>query len=155
MNHNLPPSTDDFIQQMAYIDENIKELTSLYIYSTPIQDRVKHFFNLYLLEVEDLLEKNKPGNVIPMLPKVYIGTKVSVLYDEDNEVEEYIICFPEQSEPDEGYISFLSPLGRQLLLKSIGEKVAIHIPSGELAVTIKDISYAGNLLEGYKNKKEA
>jgi len=147
MNRNLPPSKEYFAQQMAYIDKNIKELTSLYIYSTPIQERLKHFFNLYLLEVEDLLEKHKKEPIITFFPKVYIGTKVTVQYEDDGEIEEYILCFPEQSEPDEGYISFLSPLGRQLLLKKVGEKVAIKIPSGDLTVTIKDISYASNLLK--------
>jgi transcription elongation factor GreA len=74
---------------------------------------------------------------------------------EENETEDYVICYPEQSNPDEGYISFLSPVGRQLLFKNIGEKISLHIPTGELMVTIKEISFVGQLLELESKLKEA
>lgn len=151
MNH----SKEYFVQQLVYIDENIKELTNLYISSTPVQERIKHFFSLYLLEVEELLKENQKNGFVSFFPKVYIGTKVTVLYDEDNESEDYVICFPEQSDPDNGYISFLSPVGRQLLLKNNGEKLALKIPTGELPVTIQEISYAGQYLEEIRKVKEA
>jgi transcription elongation factor GreA len=143
------------VQQLVYIDENIKELTNLYLSSTPIQDRLKHFFNLYVLEVEDLLKVNQKNNHISFFPKVLIGTQVTVLYDEDNETEDYVICYPEQSDPDTGYISFLSPVGRQLLFKNIGEKISLKIPTGELPVTIKEISFVGQLLNQEYKTKEA
>lgn len=155
MNHSLQHSREYFFQQLDFIDENIKELTSLYLSSTPIQERLKHFFNLYVLEVEDLLKTNQRNNVISFFPKVYIGTKVSVLYVEDNETEDFVICFPEQSDPDLGYISFLSPVGRQLLLKNIGEEISLKIPNGELLVTIKEISFEGLVLDQERKTKEA
>jgi transcription elongation factor GreA len=155
MNHNLHLTKDYYLQQLNYIDENIKELTNLYLSSTPVQERLKHFFNLYVLEVEDLLERNKKNDMISFFPKVFIGTKVTVLYDEEDETEDYVICYPEQSDPDLGYISFLSPVGRQLLFKSLGDKVSIKIPTGELLVTIKEISFVGQLLNDEIKTKEA
>ncbi|MCM3690724.1 GreA/GreB family elongation factor [Neobacillus niacini] len=155
MNRSANQSRDYFVQQLIYIDENIKELTQAYLSSTPIQDRLKHFFNLYVLEVEDLLKVNQKNNHISFFPKVLIGTKVTVLYDEDNETEDYVICYPEQSNPDLGYISFLSPVGRQLLFKNIGEKISLKIPTGELSVTIKEISFVGHLLNQETRTKEA
>ncbi len=112
MNHSLSQNKEDFLQQLVYIDENIKELTELYFSSTPVQERIKHFFNLYILEVEELLKNNKKKGMISFFPKVYIGTKVTVWYEEDNEAEDYVICFPEQSNPDEG-LYFLFIPGRQ------------------------------------------
>jgi transcription elongation factor GreA len=155
MNHSVDQSKDYFVQQLDYIDENIKELTNLYISSTPIQERLKHFFNLYVIEVEDLLKINQKNDFISSFPKVFIGTKVTVLYDEENETEDYIICYPEQSEPDCGFISFLSPVGRQLLFKNIGEKISLKIPTGEILVTIKEISFIGHLLDLGRKTKEA
>lgn len=155
MNHSLHLTKDYYVQQLNYIDENIKELTNLYLSSTPIQERLKHFFNLYVLEVEDLLKANKRKEIISFFPKVFIGTKVTVLYDEENETEDYVICYPEQSDPDLGYISFLSPVGRQLLFKNLGDKVSIKIPTGELLVTIKEISFVGKLLDYERKTKEA
>ncbi|MCM3568920.1 GreA/GreB family elongation factor [Neobacillus mesonae] len=151
MNH----SKEFFTNQLVFIEENIKDLTNLYVSSTPIQERLKHFFNLYVLEVEDLLKQNRKNLYISLFPKVYVGTKVTVLYDEEEDTEDYVICFPEQSEPDIGHISFLSPVGRQLLLKEIGEKISLTIPTGELHVTIKEISYVGDTFEFVKRTKEA
>jgi transcription elongation factor GreA len=155
MNHSGYQNKDYFSQQLVYIDENIKELTDLYISSTPIQERLKHFFHLFVLEVEELLTSNQKNDMISSFPKVYIGTKVTVLYEDENETEDYVICYPEQSNPDEGYISFLSPVGRQLLFKNIGEKITLHIPTGELMVTIKEISFVGQLFELESKLKEA
>ncbi|CAH2714260.1 Transcription elongation factor GreA [Neobacillus rhizosphaerae] len=148
-------SKDFFSQQLVYIEENIQELTNLYLSSTPVQERIKHFFSLYVLEVEDLLEQNRKNAFISVIPKVYIGTKVTVLYDVDHDMEDYVICFPDQSNPDKGFISFLSPVGRQLLLKQLGEQLSLKIPTGELQVTIKDISDVGNLFEAQERYKKA
>jgi transcription elongation factor GreA len=155
MNHSAIQNKEYFIQQLVYIDENNKELTNLYLSSTPVQERLKHFFNLYVLEVENLLKMNQWSNHISSFPKVFIGTKVTVFYDEDNETEDFVICYPEQSDPDSGYISFLSPVGRQLLFKNIGEKISLKIPTGELMVTIKEISFVGDLLNQDLKTKEA
>jgi transcription elongation factor GreA len=147
MNHSFHQSKEYFVQQLDYIDENIKELMNLYLSSTPIQERLKHFFNLYVLEVEGLLKINQKNNFISLFPKVFIGTKVTVLYDEENETEDFVVCFPEHSDPDRGFISFLSPVGRQLLFKNIGERILLKIPTGEILVQIKEISFVGHLLK--------
>ncbi|GHI00931.1 GreA/GreB family elongation factor [Neobacillus kokaensis] len=151
MNH----SKEFFTEQLAYIEENIKDLTNLYISSTPIQERLKHFFNRYILEVEGLLKQNRNHAVISFYPMVYIGTKVTVFYDDEEDTEDYCICFPDESDPDKGFISFLSPVGRQLLLKGLGDKMSLKIPTGELQVTVKEISYVGDLFGLERRKKEA
>lgn len=155
MNHSLSQNKEDFLQQLVYIDENIKELTELYFSSTPLQERIKHFFNLYILEVEELIKNNEKNGMISFFPKVYIGTKVTVWYEEDNEAEDYVICFPEQSNPDEGFISFLSPVGKQLLLRNIGEQLLLKIPTGHLSVTIKEITYGDSPINEERHTKEA
>lgn len=155
MNHSTHQNAEFFKQQIVFIEENIKELTDLYISSTAVQERIKHFFNLYILEVEDLLNKNSRNNFISSFPKVYIGSKVTVWYEEDGEAEDYVICFPDQSDPDLGYISFLSPVGKQLLLKNFGETLMLKIPTGQVSVTIKEITHASNLLDGQGYTKEA
>lgn len=155
MNHSQLANKDFFVDQLVFIDTNIKDLTDLYLSSTPLHERLKHFFSLYVLEVEELLKQNRQAGFITRIPKVFIGTKVTVLYDEDGDTEDYVICFPEDSDPDQGFISFLSPVGRQLLLKGVGEQISLRIPTGELPVTIKEISYVGHLFEAKRNTKEA
>ncbi|WP_226528569.1 GreA/GreB family elongation factor [Metabacillus niabensis] len=155
MNHNIPQHREHLVQQMVDIDENIKELTNLYNASTPMQEQLKNFFHLYLLELEELLSACQKSNLNPSLPKVYIGTRVTVLFDDENDTEDFVICFPEQSDPDSGCISFLSPVGRQLLLKKMGEKVMLKVPTGELPVVIKEITFVGHLFDEQQNMKEA
>ncbi|ALC92336.1 hypothetical protein AM500_23110 [Bacillus sp. FJAT-18017] len=155
MNHSQLLSKEYFIQQLVYIDENIKELTHHYLSSTPVDERKKDFYNTYSLEVENLIKENQRNDSISSFQKVFIGTKVTVMYDDDNETEDYIICYPDESDPDSGSISFLSPVGRQLLLKSVGEKVALKVPTGVLSVTIKEIEFAGQALELESTLKEA
>lgn len=154
MNHSNF-SGEFYLQQLAYIDENNKDLTNLYLSSTPIQERIKHFFNLYVLEVEEILSKNSKKGFISKFPKVLIGTKVTVLYDEDDETEDFVICLPDQSDPDRGFISFLSPVGRQLLLRKLGEQLSLNIPTGDLLLTIKEISFVGDLFDMEEQYKEA
>ncbi|MCK6208460.1 GreA/GreB family elongation factor [Bacillus infantis] len=155
MNHNYPCSKESFVEQLVYIDENIQELTSLYVSSTPVYERLKNFFNKYMLEVEDLIQRNRRNTIIPALPKVYIGTRVTVAYEEEDDTEEFVICFPGQTDPDAGCISFLSPVGRQLLLRNRGEKVMLKIPTGELPVIIKEITFAAPFSEEKQMTKEA
>jgi transcription elongation factor GreA len=155
MNHSPRANKDFFVEQLVYIDENIKDLTSLYLSSTPLHERLKHFFSVYVLELEEFIKQNRQAGFITRIPKVFIGTKVTVLYDEDGETEDYVICFPENSDPDHGFISFLSPVGRQLLLKGIGDQISLKIPTGELRVTIKEISYIGHQFETDRKSKEA
>ncbi len=91
MNHNNPQHKEYLVKQMVYIDENIKELTTLYVASTPVQEQVKNFFSLYLLELEELLSTDPKNSLVPFLPKVYIGTRVTVLFDKMRKVIQRIL----------------------------------------------------------------
>jgi transcription elongation factor GreA len=144
MNHSLEALTEKefFIKQLTYIDENHQELNGLYLSSTPLKERRKDFLSVYVREVEQYIDlcNQAPGE--QPLRKVLIGTKVTVLFDGEDDREVYHICLPEESDPDNGCISFLSPVGRQLLLKNLGEKTSITIPSGKLDVVIENISWS-------------
>ncbi|MFT4416149.1 GreA/GreB family elongation factor [Fredinandcohnia humi] len=143
MNHNLDIVTSEtfFRDQLRYIDENIQDLTALYLSSTPVKERVKEFFSLYVYELENYLENHYKIAETNTIPKVFIGTKVTVSFDNEREIEEYLICLPHQSDPDAGLISFLSPVGRQLLLRNLDEQISLTVPSGEQPVTIQNISF--------------
>ncbi|MEH7381152.1 GreA/GreB family elongation factor [Bacillus sp. JJ1533] len=131
-----------FAEQLQFIDTNFQELKSLYLSSTPLKERDQDFFNSYIRKVESYL-KNEGTEAIPM---VFIGTKVTVLFDGENDTEDYSICLPKQTDPDAGCISFLSPVGRQLLLRKVGDNVILNTPAGGLPVTVQSITFAGNLI---------
>jgi transcription elongation factor GreA len=116
------------------------ELLDLYVSSTFVHDRDFNFFKRYIAEVEEFLSGSE-NSTYPSLSKVFIGSQVALLYKEDNYVEHFTICFPEKSDPARGYISFLSPVGRQLLLHSLNEEIVLLTPGGETRVVIKKIEF--------------
>jgi transcription elongation factor GreA len=72
--------------------------------------------------------------------KVYILTSVRLrnLQAED-EIIEYTLVSSEEADMDLGKISVRSPVGRSLIGKTVGDKVRISVPKGELHYEILDI----------------
>lgn len=120
-----------------YIEENKSDLSRLF--SSTLHNVVNDykFLDLYVSTVENFIENIDNGFV--NLDKVLIGSQVSILYTESDEIEKYEICFPEYTKPEDGLISFHSPLGKQLLLKSLGESFEILTPGGEERIEIVNI----------------
>ncbi|WP_240689321.1 GreA/GreB family elongation factor [Ammoniphilus sp. YIM 78166] len=141
MNHSYNhPLRSGLVKQLVFIDENRTELLNQYLSSAPTRDRNLKFFEQYVSEIEHLI--SSLGNqASACLNKVYIGTEVSVLYEDDQFTDQFTICFPEQSNPEQGCISFLSPVGNQLLLRELGERVVLCTPTGETSVVIQNIQY--------------
>ncbi|WP_079507513.1 GreA/GreB family elongation factor [Mesobacillus jeotgali] len=140
---HIESTKETFLKQLVFIEENFNELNNMYLYSTPIQERVKNFLSLYISELESYI---KDGGWNGPLSKVFIGTKVTVQFKDESETEteDYIISLPDQSDPDANRISFLSPVGRQLLLKNVGDEISLVVPNGTVSLSIKRISFSGN-----------
>lgn len=140
MSHSFNhPLRRSLIKQLVHIDENRLELLSQYLSSTPIREKNYKFLDQYVSEVETFL-LSFDSQPEPTPPKVFIGSEVTVAYDEQD-VEQFTICFPEEIDPDRGCISFLSPIGRQLLLRGREEQVSLVTPSGETTVKIKQVRF--------------
>lgn len=72
--------------------------------------------------------------------RVYILTSVKLRnLQSDDEVIEYTLVSSEEADSDLGKISVRSPVGRALIGKSVGEKVRISVPKGELHYEILEI----------------
>lgn len=69
---------------------------------------------------------------------VDIGATV-VLHDGTKNIT-YTIVGGEESNPSEGKISHLSPLGKAVMGKKIGDSITIQAPAGEIVYSIKKIS---------------
>ncbi len=141
MNHSdLHPLRRGLVKQLVFIDENHTELLNQYLSSISSREKNLKFFEQYVSEVEHVI--SRLGEQSSMnLDRVYIGSQVSVLYEEDQFMDEFTICFPEHSDPERGCISYLSPVGNQLLLRGRDERVVLFTPNGETSVIIKDIQF--------------
>ncbi len=91
-------------------------------------------------ELSDVLAR---AEIIPSLKekpeRVQFGVKVKLFDVKEEKEVEYRIVGPYESAPEKGYISVLSPIGRALIGKEIGEVVKVKIPAGEKIFEIIDI----------------
>ena len=69
-----------------------------------------------------------------------VGNTIS-LYDMEFEEEvEYKLVGSIESDPDKGYVSNESPIGKALIGKKVGEIVTINTPGGEIQMKVLKIS---------------
>ncbi|MFW5738672.1 MAG: GreA/GreB family elongation factor, partial [Spirochaetota bacterium] len=69
------------------------------------------------------------------------GNKVT-LRSADDTVEEYVLLGPWESNPEEGVISYLSPLGRELLNSKMGDKLEFSINERKYQYSVEGIEKA-------------
>lgn len=72
--------------------------------------------------------------------KIALGAWVQ-LRDAVGEEENYQIVGADEADPDEGRISSVSPLGRVLLTRRIGDVVHFQTPAGQRELTILNVRY--------------
>lgn len=72
---------------------------------------------------------------------VSFGNKVT-LRSADDTVEEYVLLGPWESDPEEGVISYLSPLGRELLNSKMGDKLEFSINERKYQYSVEGIEKA-------------
>lgn len=72
--------------------------------------------------------------------KIYILSRVKLKDLKTNELCEYLLVSPEESNFEDHKISVTSPIGKALLGKTKGETVDITVPAGALRYHILDIT---------------
>ena len=83
-------------------------------------------------------------NTLPLLviqdrtDKVFFGSWVTLLGEDDVEVV-YRIVGPDEFDPDKGWISMDSPVGRSLLSREVGDEITVRRPRGEATCEIVDV----------------
>lgn len=101
-----------------------------------LQSSLKH-------EASRLLDRIQNASLIEDLPiqgdRVTIGTQVTLLdLDKDEEVS-YKILGDEESDFQNGILSFNAPLVRGLLQKEPGEEVSVQLPGGTRTFEVIDV----------------
>lgn len=72
--------------------------------------------------------------------KIQFGATVQVL-DEEGSIRNFTIVGVDELDTAKGRISWQSPIGKNLLGKSVGDEVLIQIPAGEMTYEIVSIKY--------------
>jgi transcription elongation factor GreA len=71
---------------------------------------------------------------------VSVGTTVSIMDLTHNKEFIYSIVSSEESDPEKGFISAVSPVGRALLNKKVGDEISVKVPMGIRKLKILKIS---------------
>ncbi len=72
--------------------------------------------------------------------EVRFGATVEV-EDEDGKRKTYTLVGADESEPERGWLSYKSPMGRALMKRRVGDYVVVKRPAGDLELEIVSISY--------------
>jgi len=87
----------------------------------------------YILDFALIVEENSKGQDI-----VRVGCNVTV-QEEDFPPETYFLVGSKEADPTENKISHVSPIGKALLDKVVGEIVEVKTPGGEYSLKILEI----------------
>lgn len=92
-----------------------------------------------ILELEQMIEK---AVIIKEVNKdvVSIGTRVTIEYVDDDELEEYSIVGSKEADPFLNKISNESPIAKAIMGMKIGDKVSVESPNGTYDVKIVKIA---------------
>ncbi len=71
--------------------------------------------------------------------RAFFGTKVNIMNEKTNVEEEYIILGPWESDPMNGIISYMSPLGKSLLNAQVGDVVSYLVNNERMAYKVLKI----------------
>jgi len=89
--------------------------------------------------ISELREKIKNAKVVNDRNKREVGIGDTVTLQKDGQILKYEIATEEEVNPLKGKISYLSPIGKALMTKKIGEEVQISTPEGLVKYKIKSI----------------
>ena len=79
---------------------------------------------------------SKPDDI----DKIYFGATVT-LEDENSNSAAYRLVGPDEIDPQRGYISIDSPMGKNLLGKTIDSEIELSSPAGEKKFVVMAITY--------------
>jgi len=114
----------------GFEDEDVTELEEARSELSLIEGRIRSLENV-LASVEYLPE---PGNT----ETVEMGSWVTVV-EGNYEPETYRIVSPAEADPLDGFISYVSPLGKALMGHRAGDQVVISAPDGAIEFRIVKI----------------
>lgn len=131
---------DKLAQELEYLKtegrkeaaENIKEarshgdLSENSEYDEAMNDQGR--LEARIAEIENILKNSEI--ITESSSGIHIGSVVVLLDTDEDEEEEYVVLGEHESAPDRSYISAESPVGKQLIGKSVGDVISVEAPGG-------------------------
>lgn len=144
----LPKSTmEDFVNHLVEIEESRGKLFEEF-FPEPSAERneIESLIEKYISEVNEFIKGVSKNGVSDIdVPFVTVCSEVEIEDVSENETFKYRIVSPFRDSIKAGDISFLSPVGKALLLKRVGDEVEVKAPGGVFRYLIKSIRFVGDM----------
>jgi transcription elongation factor GreA len=134
---------ENLVKHLLDIEEGKNQLLNEY-FPEPTDERrdFEKLFDDYVMKVDNLVRNASISEEQhDMFPFVTIGSRVEVEDAESKKSYEFRIVTPYESTVEKGDISYLSPVGKSLLLKKAGERTEVNAPGGTYCYKIKAIKH--------------
>ncbi|MCG0279072.1 MAG: GreA/GreB family elongation factor [Thermanaeromonas sp.] len=144
-----PVIFENLIKHLVNIEEEKEKLLEQY-FPRPSKERsdLEKLFDNYIRQVEQLIKNAiKSETTNTNLPIVIFGSEVEVENLDTGEISRFRIVSPFDIDVESGDISYLSPMGRSLLLKRTGDEVTVHAPAGVFRYKIKSIKFPSSPID--------
>lgn len=133
---------ENLLEQLVNLEESYEEMLDGYCSGqTTEREYYRELIQVYIRQLEKMLKyiafKQEAHDEFPF---VVIGSQVEIEDMEDGEICTYNVVNPQCTDISDGQVSFLSPVGTALLLKKIGETVAVQAPGGVYRYRIRAIT---------------
>lgn len=138
MNHRsqMQNCREKLVAQLITLGEEKRAFLDAYFdMREPERSHMERLLKAYTQCVEKLLQE--PDGELDSM--VLIGSSVGFEYIDFHTSDSFMITMPDEADPDKGCISFLSPVGHQLLLGRKGEVRVVNTPSGSMRIRITQI----------------
>lgn len=137
---------ENLVKHLVEVEEQKEKLLEEY-FPEPSKERdeLKKLIANYIKNLESLIEEShKSAATNTSLPFVAIGSEVEIQDLSTQEVQRFRLVTPFSGEIGGNDVSYISPVGRALLLKRVGDEVTANVPAGILRYKINSIKWHGD-----------
>lgn len=144
MSHiHLSGTRQHLISQLTFFDEQFAIFLDTYFHDyNRARSEMDHLIRAYIEKLEAILGGDDEQLEDALTSIVLLGSSAKLKFAEDGLSETYTVVYPTEADLDQNRISFLSPIGKQLLLAQAEDELEIAGPSGNYQVKIEEIKYA-------------
>jgi len=140
------------VKHLVDVEEERAQVVKKYFpQSTREKDDYELLMRNYIKEIERCLSSGEARKIKDgQCPFVIIGSIVEVEDLQFNEVEKFqIVCpFSDKNSALTECASYLSPIGKALLLKKVNDKVTVDTPAGRFDYVVKSIEIPERMFKG-------
>ncbi|MGI5854310.1 MAG: GreA/GreB family elongation factor [Bacillota bacterium] len=135
------PIYENLLQQLVSIEEQKDQQIANFLCTSPRErEECIQMLKKYLTSLDQVLRTAERNNAAQdEVPFVTVDSYVQLYDYETGGIEEFRVISPFCEKVGLNDISFLSPLGKKLLMKKVDEEVVVEAPGGTFKYRIESI----------------